>query len=47
MEKRVGVPCLRRLEDGECVFEKTNAVAHLCDLLMQFLGVCKYEAGEI
>jgi hypothetical protein len=46
VEEWVGVPGLCRLEDGKRVFELTDAVAHLCDLLVQFLGVCEYEAEE-
>jgi hypothetical protein len=35
------------LEDGERVFEQTDAVTHLPDFVVQFLGVGKYEAEEI
>ncbi len=33
-----------RLEDGYCVFELADSVAHLSDFLVEFFGVGEYKS---
>lgn len=45
-QQRVSFASCARLHDGEGIFQLSDTVAHLGDLLMQPVGVCKDEPGR-